>query len=236
MGALGRLVTHTELPEPDPARESLEEAIALGQPPQCISGARRQQPEIAGILGDGRLGFPVDHPVEHPHGETAQPRFVGAVRLGGEDHIVAAVEPMTDQRRNQAGRMLTVAIHEQHGAEPRMIEARHQRRLLAEVARQRHDLDVQRLGRQGLRHGQAVVAAAVIDIDHFGRKTARLAELPRDLDQAIVKPRQADALVVHRHDDRQAGRGLLRPGAMDWSLGWGLVRCQGHNSSWSAWS
>ena len=129
------------------------------------------------------------------------------MRLGGEDHVVAAVEPMADQRRNQAGRMLAVAVHEQHGAKPGVIEARHQRRLLAEVARQRHDLHVEHLGRQAVGDRKAVVAAAVVDIDHFGRKPARLAQLPRDLDQAIVQPRKAGALVEHRHDDRQPGFG-----------------------------
>ena len=39
--------------------------------------------------------------------------------------------------------MLAVAVHEQHGAEPRMIEAGEQRRFLAEIARQRDDLHVE---------------------------------------------------------------------------------------------
>ena len=55
--ALGRLVIDAELLEADPAREPLEEAVALGQPAQRIGGARRQQPEVAGILGNRRLAF-----------------------------------------------------------------------------------------------------------------------------------------------------------------------------------
>ena len=104
--------------------------------------------------------------------------------------------------------MLAVAIHEQHGAEPRMIETRQQGRFLAEVARQRHDLDVQCLGRQGVRHSQAVVAAAVIDIDHLGRKPALLPQLAGNLGELRVKLREAGALVEHGHDDRQPGLGL----------------------------
>ena len=33
--------------------------------------------------------------------------------------------------------MLAVAVHEQHGAEPRVVEPGEQRRLLAEIARER---------------------------------------------------------------------------------------------------
>ena len=70
------------------------------------------------------------------------------MRLGGEDHVVAVVEPARDQRLDQIGRMLAVAVHEQHGAEPGMVEAGEQGRLLAEIARQRHHLDIERIGRQ----------------------------------------------------------------------------------------
>ena len=38
--------------------------------------------------------------------------------------------------------MLSVAVDEHHGAETGMVEAGEQRRLLAEIARQRHHLDV----------------------------------------------------------------------------------------------
>ena len=50
-------------------------------------------PEVAGILGDGRLGFPIDHPVEHPHGETAQPRLVGAIFSRAQAGSTATVWP-----------------------------------------------------------------------------------------------------------------------------------------------
>ncbi len=114
--------------------------------------------------------------------------------------------------------MLAVAIHEQHGAEPRMIETRQQGRFLAEVARQRHDLDVQGLGRQGMRHRQAVVAAAVIDVDHLGRQATLLSQLAGNLGKPRVKPCEAGALVEHGDDDRQPGVGR-RPGGI--SCGWG---------------
>ena len=51
-----------------------------------------------------------------------------------------------------------------------MIEAGEQRRLLAEIARQRHHLHVERFGRQRARDRERVVAAAVVDIDRPRRQ------------------------------------------------------------------
>ena len=63
--------------------------------------------------------------------------------------------------------MLAVAVDEEHRAEPRVIEAGKQRGLFAEVARQRDHLHVERARRQRARNRKRVVAAAVVDVDHF---------------------------------------------------------------------
>ena len=54
--------------------------------------------------------------------------------LGGIDHVVAAIDPVTDELLDQIGRMLTVAVHEQDRAAPGMVQACHQRGFLAEIA------------------------------------------------------------------------------------------------------
>ena len=103
--------------------------------------------------------------------------------------------------------MLAVAVHEQHGAEPGMIEAGEQGGLLAEIARQRDDLDVERIG--GKRIGDLVggVRAAVVDIDDFGAQAALGLERARHVGDALVQGGEALGLVEHGHHDRQAGRG-----------------------------
>ena len=70
--------------------------------------------------------------------------------------------------------MLAVAVHEQHRAAPGMVQPRHQRGFLAEIARQRHHLDVERVGGKRARDRQRVVGAAVVDIDHFAGKAVAL--------------------------------------------------------------
>ncbi len=89
------------------------------------------------------------------------------MRLRRVDHVVAVIDPVRDQLFDQRRRMLAVAVHEQHRAAAGMVEAGHQRGLLAEIARQRHHLEVERVGGQAARDRQRVVGAAVVDIDHF---------------------------------------------------------------------
>ena len=64
--------------------------------------------------------------------------------------------------------MLTVAVHEQHGAEPGMIEAGEQGGLLAEIARQCDHLDIERIGDERMGDSAGAIGAAVVDINDFG--------------------------------------------------------------------
>ncbi len=125
--------------------------------------------------------------------------------LGGEDDVIAAVEPMADQGFDQRRRVLAVAVHEQHGVEAGMVEAGEEGRFLAEVARQRHDLDVQRARGQALRDRQGLVAAAVVDINHLAGERAGGAQLTGDVDELGMQARQRAGLVVQRNDDRKPG-------------------------------
>ena len=178
MRARRGLVVDADLAETDPARQALEEAIALGKLPQRRRGARRQQAEVAGIFGDFLPRAPVDQRVEAVHGQTPQERFIVAMGLGGIDHIIAVLDPVADQLLDQIGRMLAVAVHEQHGAAPGMVEPRHQSGFLAEIARQRHHLDVERAGGQSARDAERGVGAAVVDIDDLAAEAVTLPERP----------------------------------------------------------
>ena len=139
-------------------------------------------------------------------------RLVGAMRLGGIDHVIAVIEPVADQRFDQRRRMLAVAVDEQNRAEPGVIEAGEQRRLLAEIARQRDHLHVEPGRRQGAGDGERVVAAAVVDIDHFAGQRALGGESSRDFDEPRVQARERGRFVVKRHHDRKAGGRRRRSG------------------------
>ena len=107
-----------------------------------------------------------------------------------------------------------LAVHEQNGAEAGMVESGQQRRLLAEIARERDRLEVEAVGAEPLRCGKRPVAAAVVDIDHLGGKPARRLQAAGDLDDTPVQTRDVAGLVEQRHHDRQAGLGAAaRPRA-----------------------
>ena len=80
----------------------------------------------------------------------AQPGFVLAVCLGRVDNVVAVIEPARDQRLDHVWRVLAIAVHEQDGAEAGVVEAGEKRGFLAEIARQRDDLNIERQRRQAL--------------------------------------------------------------------------------------
>ena len=96
------------------------------------------------------------------------------MRLRRIDDVVAVIDPVRDQLFDQARRMLAVAVHEQHRAAPGMVQPRHQRGFLAEIARQRHHLDVERVGGKRARDRKRGVGAAVVDIDHFAGEAVAL--------------------------------------------------------------
>src|SRR5580700_5597905 len=160
------MIVDADLSKADPARKSLEETIALRKPPQRIGRARREQPEIAGILRDLGVGPPIEEQIKALDQKPPRRRLVLPMRFGGVDHVEAVIEPMTDQPLDQRRRMLAVAIDEQRGAEPGMVEAGEQGRFLAEIARQRDDLNVDGAGGELMNDSECVVAASVVDIDH----------------------------------------------------------------------
>ena len=205
-----RLVVDADLAETDPTRQTLEEAVALGKLLERGRRARRQQAEVAGIFRNLLPRAPVDQRIETLHRKSPQPGLVLAVGLGGVDHVIAVIEPIADQRLHQRRRMLTVAVHEQHGAKAGVIETGKQRRLLAEIARQRDDLDVEPSAGRAARDCQRVIAAAVVDIDDLGDEPAGCLRAPRDLADPLVQRRQAACLVVDGNDDGQAS---VRPPA-----------------------
>ena len=94
--------------------------------------------------------------------------------------------------------MLTVAVHEQHGAAPGMVQSRHQGGFLAEIARQRHHLNVERIGGKPARDAERRVRAAVIDIDDLAGEAVALPQRLCPSAKPLVQKCQPGGLVVQR--------------------------------------
>src|SRR6516225_4334240 len=86
MNSLARLVIHPLLTKADPAGETLEEAVAFRQLPQCRCRPRRKQAEVAGILGDFLARPPVNERIERLDSDPAQPRLTLAACRRGCHH------------------------------------------------------------------------------------------------------------------------------------------------------
>jgi hypothetical protein len=95
-----------------------------------------------------------------------------------------------------------------------MVEAGEKRGLFAEVARQRDDLDIEPVGGKLKRCGERAVAAAVIHVNHLGRKAASCLQRARHVEDASVQRGEIIRLVEQGNHERQAG---IRPAA--WACG-----------------
>ena len=140
------------------------------------------------------------------HREAAQKGFVFAMRFRGIDDIIAAIDPVTDQLFDQGRRMLAVAVHEQHGAPPCMVQPRHQGRFLAEIARQRHHLHVERIRCEAIGNCERRIGAAVVDIDDLAGQRIALPQRPCQNAKPFVQRCEPGGLVVDGDDDRQTLR------------------------------
>jgi hypothetical protein len=132
------------------------------------------------------------------------------MRLGGIDDVAILIEPVGDQCLDQRCRMLTVAVDEQHRAAASMIEPGQQRRLLAEIARQRNHLHVNCGRRKLARNGERAIATAVVDIDRLAGKRAGFTKPLCHLYEPRVQAFKRRRLVVERHYDREPLRGGIR--------------------------
>jgi hypothetical protein len=84
-----------------------------------------------------------------------------------------------------------------------MVQAGEQGGLLAEVSRQRHDLDIERHGGQRSGDIAGTIAAAVVDIDDFQVQSALDLQVSRDFGNAFMQIGQARGLVEQGNDNGQ---------------------------------
>ena len=187
------------LVEPHPAEQPLHETMPLAQFAQRRQRPRRQQAEVAGIGGDGRLRQAADHAVERVRGGPLQPAFAIAGDARAVDVVVAG-PPFAHELADQLRRILSVGVQDDGRAGVHPVQARGQRRLLAEVARQPHDRHARVVRRQRTQHVPCGVAAAIVHIQHAAPHV--LQRVQRS-DDAWMQHRQGLCFVVggHHHGD-----------------------------------
>ena len=150
------------LPESDPAEHPAQVAVRLAHRPERLERAAVDEPEIAGGGGHVDLGQPAQHAVEPARGQILEAALALPLLHDCVDDLVARL-PARDELGDDLRRMLEVSVHRHHGLAAREVEARSQRDLMPEPAREAGDLEA-RVPRVEL-DGEAVgaVGRAVVD-------------------------------------------------------------------------
>ncbi len=202
-GAGGALVGDGGLGEADPDRHAAQETGALRHRQQRVERAPVHQAEVARVHGQLELGQARHQPVEDVRGVELELGLPLAALAHGVDDV-GALAPARDHVDDQLRRVLQVGVDHRDRVPAGVLQTGRDGRLVAEVARQRDELDplvgLRELG-QDLARG---VLAAVVDDD----------ELPVEglegRDHALVEGTRVALLVVHRRHDADQTRGPHR--------------------------
>jgi hypothetical protein len=168
----GARVRDGGLGEPDPDGHPAQVAVALAQGQQRVERAPVEQPEVAGVLGQLHVGDLGDQAVEHAGGAALEAGLALALGAHGIDHVGPGA-PAVEHLEDDLGRVLEVGVHHHHGVARRVVEARRQRGLVAEVARELDDLHAVVAVGELAQDGRRGVRRAVVDHDELERQVAQ---------------------------------------------------------------
>ena len=129
------LVGDGRLVEADPDGHPAQEARALGHRQQRVQGAPVEQPEVAAVGLEVDLGELVEELVEPLRRGQLEGRLALAL-LAHRVHDVGSLAPLGDHVGDQLRGVLEVGVDHRHGVPGGVLEARRERGLVAEVARQ----------------------------------------------------------------------------------------------------
>ncbi len=133
-------VGHADLPEPDPRRHPADEAVPLAQPAERGDGLRAHEPEVADVDRDVDVRPALQEPVEDVRRPELERALALALRALRVDDLVALVDPL-QHLAEELGRILQVGVHDGDDAPARGVDARGERHLVAEVAREAQGAD-----------------------------------------------------------------------------------------------
>ena len=183
--------------EAEPAHQPAQEDVLVLQAVHHVHHGAVEQHVVGAARLDAHVADRIEHAVIKLRGEPLGRRHAVIVAPRRDD--LRAPLPGRDQFRDQLGRMLEIRIHHDHAAPARMAQARAQRGLMAEIARERHVADGGIARRRADRRERAVGRAVVDEDDLVGAlQRHRLRDRGRD-------GRDVAGLVMGRQHDRDFG-------------------------------
>ncbi len=185
-------------------REHRDEAVQLAVETQAVHDLRPVGLEPAVHVVQTHAGERARNAVEEAGKKPPRDR-IAAMRLPAGDKIEALVQ-LGEQSRDLSGIVLQVAVDGDHGLSLSLVEAGHECGGLAEVAPESNDADVLLGVVQPSERGECSVGGAVVDEDRLPRGAERLERRP----ELVVEQCDASLFVMHRYDDGDHGREVIR--------------------------
>jgi len=173
-----------------------------------IDDAPAHQPKIAGIERDIDLRQPADEPIKQPRRDALEEPLPFARAADRVDDVIPFA-PFGDEVDDQLGRILQVAVHQDHRVAARRLEPGGRGELVPEVARQVDDDELAHRPRDPAQCGERPVRAPVVDEDELvlGAALDALHD-PRDAPRKLF---DVPFFVVHGDDDADHGCGASSP-------------------------
>jgi len=132
------VVLDADLIVADPTHEAADETVRLARAFERIDDAPAHQPEIARIDGDRHVGETARDAIEQARRHHFEGAFTAARAARRIDDVVARA-PLLDERGDEFGRVLQIAVHQDDRIAKRRIQSRRRGELMAEVSREIDD-------------------------------------------------------------------------------------------------
>jgi hypothetical protein len=148
----------------DPTHEAAQEAMFLARLRERVDHAPAHQAKVARVDRDRDVRQAPDRAVEDARGQEFE-EALAAARLARGVHHVVALAPLLDDAFDQFGRILQIAVHQDHRIAARGVEPGGRGDLMSEVAREIDDRDPRICRAQRAQRRERTVARAVVDRD-----------------------------------------------------------------------
>ncbi len=164
-GAFLAVVDYAGLFEAQPGAQAGDEAVAFGEAVELVDDAAVHQAEDSGIGDFGQFGHEAHEGVEELEADAACAAVSAAAALTKDD--LKSFLPFFDHGGDDFGRVLKIAVDQDHAVAGGVVDAGSDGGLMAEIAGEADELDAGVLGVIFANNLGGAVAAAVIDQDDF---------------------------------------------------------------------
>src|SRR5664280_1726648 len=193
-------VLDAHLSEADPCRHAADEPVSFAQAPERRYGARAHEAEVADVHRDFHVRPALEESVENVRRPELERALAFSLRPLRVDDLVPFVD-LLQHLGEELGRVLQIRVHHGHDPAACGVDARGERHLVAEVAREPERPQARVLAGEGRHLLEGRVRAAVVHV-HDLPCAARGGE---DAREALVQLVEVVGLVENGQRDRDLG-------------------------------